>query len=141
MTEFTFQTEVNASPEKIWKIYTNLNNRFNWESDLEQITLNGEFITGSSGTMKLADQPEMSFTLTSVVPNKEFWDRTEIPGTGMAICVGHTLTKDGNKTLVKHSMKLEKFEGTISEEDIRFLSQVFGDTPQAILAIKKAAED
>ena len=141
MTEFTFQTEVNASPEKIWKIYTNLNNRFTWESELEHITLDGEFITGSSGTMKLADQPEMSFTLTSVVPNKEFCDRTEIPGTGMAICVGHTLTKYGNKTLVKHSMKLEKFEGTISEEDIRFLSQIFGDTPQAILAIKKAAEE
>ncbi|MEN6383598.1 MAG: polyketide cyclase [Veillonellales bacterium] len=140
MTEFTFQTEINASPEKIWKMYTNVKNRFKWESDLEHITLDGEFITGSSGTMKLEGQPAMSFTLTSVVPNQEFWDRTEIPGTGMAICVGHTLTRYGNKTLVKHSMKLEKISGNVSEEDVNFLSQIFGDTPRAVLSIKKAVE-
>jgi len=141
MTEFTFQTEVNASPEKIWGIYTNLNNRFKWESDLEDIKLNGDFVTGTSGTMKLEGQPEMPFTLISVIPNKEFLDRTEISGTGMAICVRHSLTSCGNKTLVKHSMGLEKLGGAITAEDVTFLSQIFSDTPQAVLAIKKIAEE
>jgi len=141
ITEFTFQTEVNASPEKIWPMYSNVNNRFKWESDLEQIKLNGDFITGTCGTIKLEDQPEMPFTLVSVVPNKEVLDRTEIPGTGMAVCVGHFLTSCGNTTLVKHSMRLEKGEGPIIEEDINFLAHIFSDTPEAILAIKRAVEE
>lgn len=141
MTEYTFQTEVNASPEKIWEMYANVNNRFKWEFDLEAIKLNGDFVAGSSGTIKLEKQPEMPFTLISVIPNKEFFDKTEIPGSGMTVCVRHQLTKCGNKTLVKHSMSLEKIDGAITEEDINFLSQIFSDTPQAILAIKKEVEN
>ena len=141
MTEFTFQTEVNASPEQIWVMYANVQNRFKWEFDLEAIKLNGDFSTGSSGIIKLENQPEMTFTLISVIPNKEFIDKTEIPGSNMAVCVGHQLTECGDKTLVKHSMSLEKTDGTITEKDINFLSQIFSDTPQAILAIKKAVEN
>ncbi|WP_094604243.1 hypothetical protein SPSIL_036850 [Sporomusa silvacetica DSM 10669] len=140
MTEFSFQTEINASPEKIWEMYANVTNRFKWEFDLEQISLEGEFVTGSSGQIKLGGQPEMTFTLTSVIPHKEFWDRTVVPDAGIAVCFGHTLTKNGDKTLIKHIAKMEKMDGELSEEDIMLLSQIFQDTPQAILAIKKVVE-
>lgn len=139
MAQFSFETEVNAKPEQIWEMYSNLNNRFIWESDLEKIILDGDFVTGSSGTMKLAGMPEMSFSLTNVIPNREFWDKTNIPG-GMALCFGHVLKPHGNKTVIIHTVRLEKYSGDILPEDIQFLSQVFSDTPQAVLAIKEAVE-
>jgi hypothetical protein len=90
--------------------------------------------------MKLQDRPEMPYTLTSVIPYKEYWDRTEIPDTGMAVCFGHEFNQLNDSTLVKVSVKLEKSTGEITEEDILFLAQVFSDTPQSILAIKKVVE-
>ncbi|MBC9785532.1 polyketide cyclase [Heliobacterium chlorum] len=140
MTEFSFQTEVNASPEEIWAMYANPENRFKWESDLEHIKLNGEFISGVTGCMKLKGMPAMEFTLTYVKNCEEFWDKTEVPEKGMALCFGHTLTRLNNKTLIKHTVKLEKSKGDITEDDINFLFQVFKDTPDAILAIKKEVE-
>lgn len=140
MTEFSFQTEIHASPEKIWEMYANVNNRFKWEFDLERISLDGEFAAGSTGIMKLEGQPEMTFSLTAVIPQEEFWDRTVIPGAGLAVCFGHILTKNGEKTVVKHIAKMEKTAGDLSEEDIMLLSQIFQDTPQAILAIKRVVE-
>lgn len=140
MTEFTFQTEVKAMPEKVWELYANVNNWFTWESDLKQIKLNGDFTTGTTGTMLLEGQPEIAFTLTSVIPNKEFWDKSDIPQAGIALHFGHTLTACGDKTVIKHTVKLERYTGAITDEDITFLSQVFSDTPQAILAIKKIVE-
>lgn len=140
MTEFTFQTKVYATSQDIWEMYTDFTKRRQWETDLEYIKLNGDFLTGTSGTMKLADQPEMPYTITSAVPYKEYWDRTEIPGTGMAVCFGHEFTPNGNSTLVKVSARLEKSTSEITEEDILFLAQIFSDTPQSILVIKKFVE-
>lgn len=140
MTEFTFQTKIYAAAQDIWDMYVNFTKRRQWEADLEYIKLNGDFSTGTSGTMKLAGQPEMPYTITAAIPYKEYWDRTEIPGTGLAICFGHEFTPHSNSTLVKVSAKLEKSTGEITEEDILFLAQVFSDTPQSILAIKKLVE-
>lgn len=140
MAEFTFQTEIYATSQDIWEMYTNLNKRRQWETDLEYILLNGDFATGTSGTMKLQNQPEMPYTLTSVIPQRKYWDRTEIPDAGIAICFGHEFTDMGDGTLVKISAKLEK-STAITEEEILFLAQVFSDTPQAVLTIKKIVEN
>ncbi|AIF53070.1 hypothetical protein [Pelosinus sp. UFO1] len=140
MAEFTFQTEIYATSQAIWEMYTNLNKRRQWETDLEYILLNGDFATGTSGTMKLQNQPEMPYTLTSVIPQREYWDRTEIPDAGIAICFGHEFTDMGDGTLVKISANLEK-STAITEEEILFLAQVFSDTPQAVLTIKKMVEN
>ena len=140
MTEFTFQTKIYATAQAIWEMYADFTKRRQWETDLEYIKLEGDFSTGVSGTMKLVGQPEMPYTITSVILYKEYWDRTEIPGTGMAVCFGHEFMPNGNSTLVKVSAKLEKATGEIIEEDILFLAQVFSDTPQSMLAIKKIVE-
>lgn len=140
MTEFTFQTKLHANPKDIWAMYADFNKRYQWETDLEYIKLNGDFSTGTAGAMKLQGRPEMPYTLTSVIPYREYWDRTEIPDTGMAVCFGHEFNPIHDGTLMKVSVKLEKTTGEITEEDILFLAQVFSDTPQSILAIKKIVE-
>lgn len=140
MTEFTFQTKIYASSKDIWDMYTDFTKRRLWEKDLEYIKLDGDFSTGISGTMKLEGQPEMPYTITSAIPYKEYWDRTEIPGTGMAVCFGHEFTSKDNSTQLKISAKIEKSTGEITDEDVLFLAQIFSDTPQSVLAIKKFVE-
>jgi hypothetical protein len=134
--KLTFQTNIHATSKDIWKMYVDLNKRRQWETDLEYIKLNGDFSTGTSGVIKLIDRPEMPYRLTSVVPYESYWDRTEIPGKGLALCFGHEFTMIDDGTLVKISAELERSTGEITDQDILFLAQVFSDTPQSILAIK-----
>lgn len=140
MTELTFQTKINASSHDIWNMYVDGSKRRQWEKDLEYIKLHGDFSTGVTGVMKLEGQPEMPYTITSAIPYKEYWDRTEIPGTGLAVCFGHAFTSTGNSTLLKVSAKLEKSTGEITNDEVLFLAQIFSDTPQSVLTIKKFVE-
>lgn len=140
MPEFTFQTKINASSKEIWDMYADFTKRQQWEKDLEYIKLDGNFSTGAAGFMKLEGQPEMPYTITSAIPYQEYWDRTEIPGSGMAICFGHEFTADGNSTLLRVSARLEKATGEITDDDVLLLTQIFSDTPQSVLMIKKIVE-
>ena len=140
MLEFTFKTKIKAPERDIWNMYADFDKRRQWETDLEYIKLDGLFSTGTVGVMKLADQPEMVYKLTSVIPYSQYWDRTEIPNTGIAICFGHEFTPDNDGTLLKVSAQLVKSNGEITDEDILLLSNIFSDTPMSILAIKKLVE-
>lgn len=63
--KFSFETETQLLPEQIWPLYATTDNWFLWEDDLEAISLNGNFETGTTGNMKLKGQPSLSFILTS----------------------------------------------------------------------------
>ena len=135
--EFRFKVEVNASKEKIWSYYAEPEKRHIWEEDLESLKFNGELETGTTGTMKLKEMPEMSFTLTNIVPNVSYWDRTDIPGMG-SIHFEHDILQENDKTFIQHAVRLEK--ENLSEDDFNFLSGVFSDVPKSVMKIKKEVE-
>ena len=87
--------------------------------------------------MKLKDMPEMQFTLTEVIVNASYCDRTDVPGMG-SLFFNHRILQEDGKTFVRHSVKLQK--DTFTEEDLGFLSGVFSDVPGAALKIKREVE-
>lgn len=135
--EFRFKVEVNASKEKIWSYYAEPEKRHIWEEDLESLKFNGKLETGTTGTMKLKEMPEMSFTLTNIEPNVSYWDRTDIPGMG-SIHFEHDILQENNKTFIQHAVRLEK--ENLSEDDFNFLCGVFSDVPKSVMKIKKEVE-
>jgi hypothetical protein len=135
--EFKFKVEVNASKEKIWSYYAEPEKRHIWEEDLESLKFNGELETGTTGTMKLKEMPEMSFTLTNIVANASYWDRTDIPGMG-SIHFEHDILQENDKTFIQHAVRLEK--ENLSEDDFNFLCGVFSDVPKSVMKIKKEVE-
>ena len=72
--KFSFELAVNAKKEDAWTYYSQVNQWFVWEGDLEQISLEGEFTTGQKGKMKMEDMPELAFTLVEVRENQCFSD-------------------------------------------------------------------
>lgn len=135
--ELRFKTEINAAKEELWSYYSDVKKRSLWEEDLERITFNGELKTGTTGTMKLKDMPEMNFTLVNIQPNASYWDRTDVPGMG-SLYFGHEILEENDKIFVEHTVRLAKENP--SEEDLNFLSGVFSDVPGAVMKIKKEAE-
>lgn len=121
----------------LWAYYENLNKWYVWEEDLESITIDGDFKTGTQGKMKLSRQPEMTFTLTSVIKNTEFWDRTDIPGLG-SISFGHEIFCEEDHTFMKHTVKMENAKET--KETMQFLKQVFSDVPDSMFLLKEKVE-
>jgi len=135
--ELKFKVEVNATEEIIWPYYANPEKRQIWEEDLESINFNGELKTGTTGTMKLKEMPEMSFTLINIIPNASYWDRTDIPGIG-SIYFEHDILQEDGKTFIQHTVRLEKENP--SEEDLNFLCGIFSDIPNSVMKIKKEVE-
>lgn len=135
--ELQFKIEAKASQENIWSYYADPTKRQVWEEDLESIKFNGEIKTGTTGTMKLKEMPEMSFTLIKIIPNASYWDRTDVPGVGSLI-FGHDILQEDGRTFIQHSVRLDKVNP--SEEDLDFLCGVFSDVPKSVMKIKKEVE-
>ncbi|MFB7158214.1 MULTISPECIES: hypothetical protein [unclassified Lysinibacillus] len=135
--KFSFELGVNTTPDKIWPLYANVNEWFKWEADLKDISLNGEFVKGSTGTMELEGQPPIVFELVSVEENKCFCDKTSIPGLG-DLYFDHKIIEGVDQSIIKHTVELKNAKTT--EENINFLNQVFRDVPMSIISIKKLVE-
>ena len=135
--ELSCKIAVNASKEKIWPYYTNSSLFAIWEEDLESIVYNGEIKTGTTGRMKLAGMPEIPFTLSEVIENASYCDRSDIPGVG-SLFFDHKILNENGTTYIRHSVRLEKDKFT--EEDMEFLNGVFNDVPKSMMIIKREVE-
>ncbi|MCL1963641.1 MAG: polyketide cyclase [Firmicutes bacterium] len=129
--------EVNAAKERIWPYYADPAKHYIWEEDLEDITLDGALQTGTTGKMKLKEMPEMLFTLTEVIEEASYCDRTDVPGMG-SLFFEHRILRENGKTYIRHGVRLEK-EG-FAQGDLEFLSGVFADVPGSMMIIKREAE-
>ena len=76
--------ETSASPATVWSIWSNTATWQEWNPDVQSMTLNGPFATGTSGTMQ-TKQGTRQVQLTQVVPGQSFrLETTVIPLTRFA---------------------------------------------------------
>lgn len=134
--EFSFMLKVNDSKEKIWEYYKNIERWYIWEENLEDISLSGEFKSGSKGFMKLKGMPKMEFELVSVIRNKEFTDMTIMPF-GSLYFSHEILEKEGD-IYIKHSVYLKNAKDTL--DNIEFLINVFRDVPKSMFLIRESID-
>lgn len=137
--KFSFEAETELASEQIWPFYAEVNNWFKWEDDLQKISLEGAFETGTVGEMTLEGQPPMTFTLTSVKPNEHFTDETTIPGVG-TISFHHELESQGDKTLIRHSVEFKSANQSETVADSKFIAGIFSDVPESVFSLMEAAK-
>ena len=63
--------ETVASPQTVWKVWSDASRWQEWNPDVQSMTLNGPFAAGTTGTMK-TKQGTRAIELTEVVPGKSF---------------------------------------------------------------------
>ncbi|MCI9016539.1 MAG: polyketide cyclase [Clostridia bacterium] len=136
--EFSFMTKAKATKEKVWDYYADIKKWYVWERDLKDITLNGEFKTGSKGIMQLEGMPPMEYLLTSVKETEEFCDKTDTPFG--SIYFKHEIISNNDESVnIKHTVRLET--DIINDEKLKFLKQVFSDVPDSIILLKNEVEN
>lgn len=138
--KYSFELQTDTAIEKIWPLYEDVNKWFKWEDDLEDISLQGEFINGSNGSMKLSGQPAMDFVLVSVSPGKSFTDKTSIQNVGDIYFI-HELNDNDGQTFVKHSVEFIPLDRKTNIKDLEFVSQIFADVPASIFSLIEAANE
>ena len=71
--------ESSASPQAVWKLWSDASTWQDWNPDVQAMTLNGPFAAGTTGTMK-TKQGTRQIVLSQVVPGRSFrLETTVIP--------------------------------------------------------------
>ncbi len=70
--------ETTATPERLWRLYSDVRTWPSWDRANEYTTLDGPFRAGSRGSMKFTGQDPMPFTLVAVDPGRSFADETDL---------------------------------------------------------------
>lgn len=135
----TFTLKIQAKAEKIWSYYERETKRKEWEEDLEYLTLDGDFINGTKGKIKLKDLPEMNFELLDIIKNKLFSDRTLLPN-GDEVRFSHILEECGEVTQVTHQVEIVKATGEMTAEELPMLMGIFSDVPKTMFKLKEIVE-
>jgi uncharacterized protein YndB with AHSA1/START domain len=71
--------ETSASPEAVWKLWSDVSTWQEWNPDVQSMSLNGPFAQGTTGVMK-TKQGTRQMVLSQVVPGRSFrLETTVIP--------------------------------------------------------------
>ena len=72
-------TSTLVEPQQIWKVWSDINNRPQWDLDTEWAELKGPFEKGAVFRFKPKGGPKLSMTIIECVPNESFTDCFKIP--------------------------------------------------------------
>lgn len=78
-THFSHTETTIASPEKIWKLWTDVELWPRWDSGLKKATLEGSFISGAKGKLIPDKGPKTSFKITDLSEKISYTIECKIP--------------------------------------------------------------
>jgi hypothetical protein len=90
--------EIDTTKEKMWSIWTDIENWNQWIDSVESSSLNGNFENGVKGSMKIKGSSS-SFTIVDVVENESFICRSKLPLCTMD--AGHFMKEENGKLKLK----------------------------------------
>ncbi len=108
---FNFEHSIDGDIDlsKVWELYFDVSHWKKWDKELESVTLQGEFVKGSAGGMKMKNGQSLPFILDSVTPMSEF---TTVSTLGaIVVSFGHTIT---SKTIT-HTVQIHGGEDKLVE--------------------------
>lgn len=71
--------------ERIWAVWTDVNQWHTWHTDIEYARIEGEFKTGNTFVLKPKGGPKVVIEITQAEPFKTFTDLTHFFGAKMAV--------------------------------------------------------
>ncbi len=76
---FNYSITVNNSQEKVWAFLTNVERWKDWDTELTESSLLGEFKLGAKGTLKPKKGFKLQFYISELTPNTSYTFRTKMP--------------------------------------------------------------
>jgi len=98
-----------VSADEVWRVWSDVNNWNDWQTDIEYAKLDGKFISGSRFLLKPKGSQEVPITLIKVIKNKVFIDKTQFPGATMFGT--HEFIQHKDALEIKTTIRVEGFLG------------------------------
>lgn len=133
---FWHTIETTASPENIWKIWTDVPNWYAWDAGLKQAEMSDNFDLNAKGIITSLENRKSKFKIVALEPGKSYTFKTKLPLSGLY--VKRTLEIKNGKTFFTHEVR---FSGLTSG----IFANMFGEKFKAMLPdvmnnVKKLAE-
>lgn len=78
-SHFSYTESTNASPARIWQLWTNTDLWPSWDSGLKKASLNGQFKIGSKGKITPDKGPKTIFSIKELSENSSYKLEFKIP--------------------------------------------------------------
>lgn len=134
--QFEEEIEIKGTPEVVFSLYEDVINWKSWDTEVQNSSINGKFISGVNGKLTPKKGPESKIKLESVILNSSFLVTSNLPL--CKISFNHELLPSDLGVIVKHSVS---FTGLLSPIFGRLIgSQIKKGLPNTMLGLKNAAE-
>jgi len=134
--EFWHSATTTASPEAIWRIWTDVSSWKNWDSGLKEAQIEGSFVAGAKGRITTLEGRKVKFKVVEFEEGSSYTYRTALPLGGLYV-KRYLEVRDG-KTCFTHRVWFQGLTAGI------FARQLGGDfremLPEVLENIKKIAE-
>jgi uncharacterized membrane protein len=121
--------ETNLPARPIWEAWADVERWPEWNGDIEQITINGPFATGSTIAMTPKGQDSVELRIAELTEGEEFIDEADLDGT--VIRTLHRLEPlDGDRLRVVYRLQAT---GPAAEDLGPAISADFAETIAALL--------
>lgn len=91
---FHYSILVNNSQEKVWDFLTQVEKWKEWDTEIIEAKIFGDFKTGSKGELIPKKGPKLKFQISEIIPNQSYTFKTKMPVGYLEI--KRTLKPNGN---------------------------------------------
>ncbi|WP_027499750.1 SRPBCC family protein [Rhodococcus sp. UNC363MFTsu5.1] len=138
MWEYEHSVDTAATPESIWRLWSDVENWGTWNADIEHIEILGEFADGTEIVMTPAGDEAVHLRLAEVSENRLFVDEAEIEG--LTLRTAHRIEPlGGGDTRVTYRMEITGAGADVAGPAIG--PAVTGDWPDTMAALVAKALD
>jgi hypothetical protein len=128
--------ETTASTEKIWHIWTDVNNWHTWDTGLKKAEIQGSFTMGITGTITSLEGRKSNFKVVEFIFRQSYTFKTKLP-LGSLYVKRYMDIKDG-KVYFTHEVWFSGLTGRVFAR--KFGSRFREMLPEVMNNIKKLAE-
>jgi uncharacterized protein YndB with AHSA1/START domain len=133
MWQIEHETTADVSPERVWRLWSDVSSWKQWNPDVHGCTIDGDFAAGSTVRMILGDGTEVALTLADVSNGRSFTDRAELDG--VVVTTEHTMSAVPGGQRISYRLEVD---GTapddVLEEVGRAVSADWPDTLAGLVA-------
>ncbi|HHY73606.1 MAG TPA: hypothetical protein GX497_10370 [Bacillus bacterium] len=104
MWKYEHSVLTDASPQKVWELYRKTSEWEKWDKGLKEVTLNGPFENGVTGSLTTISQEPLPFTLKEVKENESFSNVTVLDAAGIQLDFYHRIEMDKSITKLIHGV-------------------------------------
>ena len=136
MWEYEHGIETNATPEAIWRLWSDVKNWGDWNGEIEKIEINGPFAEGTQILMTPPGEDPIPLVIAEAVENERFVDEARF--SGLLLRTTHRIDPAG-RDRIRVVYRMEITGDGADEAGPQIGPGITADWPETMAALVKMA--